>query len=600
MKSSTLKRRHFVLHKLNTSQTNCRKNLIKSLVTSSTSNLLVVTVVFSLFAFTQTLILGSRFGSNDDFVMSQIANGGFTGESSKYLLFSNILIGHALVFFYQILPSVQWYPLLQILSMSFAFAVFVRCGIFKLAYLNLGLKSVRILFALVFFAVTCSQFMVWVFSINYSTTAYFCSAIGCLAMLLSTRVSPSSIAVAPILVCFLGYLWRPQAFVSVLPIFLLVLLSQIHIASVKSILRNVSFLTLCVLLASFFDQKTYTSSTKWKDFYFYNSLRGKVHGNSVFNLLKEQVGLSEIAKIMKTPEINLSLFGQWFYSTQTTTSESLAQAVRLINVNTMISDLRFGEIALSQAVGMFLLIAPLTIFVLFFKSKRKVSLILTISLIFLFMISAESYLEQFIRLPGYVIEGLRFTAILGFLTLLVLAPPKDSTAFDKKRSSRFFLLFLFLPFVLYANHLIGVLPNNSSSSTKVHDQFIADIRNLQQSLSIPTIDLTESIDPSVLSPWSNFKLTSLPLIPVGWITSSPTASERLSYFKVFEELDTAIISGQISILSIRNSLTLQMVSEYLAVNYGACGTWETDSTTSLPQIYVLSRFRESQECFFTN
>ena len=232
--------------------------------------------------------------------MSQIANGGFTGETSKYLLFCNILIGHALVFFYQILPSVQWYPLLQILSMSFAFAVFVRSGIFKLSFLNLGSKSVRLLFALVLFVVTCSQFMVWVFSINYSTTAYFCSAIGCLAMLLSIRVNPSSLAVAPILVCFLGYLWRPQAFISVLPIFLLVLLSQIRIASVKSIFRNVSFLALCVLFASFFDRNTYTSSAKWKDFYFYDSLRGKVHGNSVFNSLKEQIGVPEIAKIMKT------------------------------------------------------------------------------------------------------------------------------------------------------------------------------------------------------------------------------------------------------------------------------------------------------------
>jgi hypothetical protein len=585
---------------VNNSQTRSQKNLIKSLATRSKSNLLVVTVVFSLFAFTQTLILDSRFGSNDDFVMSQIANGGFTGETSKYLLFCNILIGHALVFFYQILPSVQWYPLLQILSMSFAFAVFVRSGIFKLSFLNLGSKSVRLLFALVLFVVTCSQFMVWVFSINYSTTAYFCSAIGCLAMLLSIRVNPSSLAVAPILVCFLGYLWRPQAFISVLPIFLLVLLSQIRIASVKSIFRNVSFLALCVLFASFFDRNTYTSSAKWKDFYFYDSLRGKVHGNSVFNSLKEQIGVPEIAKIMKTPEINLSLFGQWFYSTSTTTTESLAHAVRLISENTVISELRLGKIALSQAVGVFLVIAPLTMFVLFFKSKRKAPLFLTISLIFILMIFAESYLEQFIRLPGYVIEGLRFSAILGSLGLLVLAPPNGSDAIDKKWSSRFFLLFSFLPFVLYANHLIGVLPNNSSSSTKIHDQFIADTRVLQQSLSIATIDLTESIDPSVLSPWSNFKLTSLPLIPVGWITSSPTANERLNYFKVFEELDTAIISGQVSILSIRDSLTLQMVSDYLSVNYGACGSWETDSKTTLPQIYVLSSFRESQECVFTN
>jgi hypothetical protein len=559
-------------------------------------NLLVITFFFSLYAFTQTLIFGSRFGANDDFVMSQLANGGFTGEASKYLLFINVIIGHVLSFCYQIVPGVQWYPLFQVLSMAFACAVFTCSGVFKLGVFNLGSRSIRMFFALVLFVVMCSQFMAWVFSINYSTTAYFCSTLGCLSLLLSARVKPSSIAFAPIVVCFLGFLWRPQAFISVVPVFLVVLLFQIRIVSIKSIFKNISCLTLLLLAASFFDRWTYVSSSKWKDFYFYNSLRGKVHGNSVFELMVEQVGVSEIAKTINTPAINLRFFGQWFYSTTTTRAQSLEHAVRLIGEDTVISELRLGRIALSQTIGISLVVAPLVVFILLLKAKRKAPLVVSISSIVFYLVFAESYLGQFIRLPSYVIEGLRFSSIFGLLAVLMFGPHNDSHAVDTSRVFRVLLLVLFLPFALYANRLIGTLSDNSSSSNRNHEQFIVDAKLIQQSLSVTAIDLTESFDPSILSPWSNFKLTSLSLIPVGWITSSPAVNERLNYFGVFEELDTAMISGKISVLSLRDSLTLQMLSDYLNVNYAVCGTWNTDSKTSLPHHFVLSDFKESEEC----
>ncbi len=555
-----------------------------------------LTITLGLFALAQTLIFGSRFGANDDFGMAQIANGGFTGKPSEYLIFINVILGHFLKLCYQIAPSVQWYPLLQVLSMAFAFAVFIHLGFIVLKSLAhheslLNWSLISTLFVVVF-----SQFIVWVYTINFSTTAYFCSTLGLSAVLLSLRINPNVFALTPIFVCFLGFLWRPQAFMSAVPIFLLVLFFQFRKVPSLSLVKNVSLLAFVIFLASYLDQLAYTSSDKWRAFYEYNMLRGKIHANFVFSSLIDRYGLTEIASRLWIPEVNLRLFGAWFYSSSTTTVDALERANHLIDQFTEVSKTRIGPIAQSQAKGVFFVIAPLLTLILFAYSRLRITFFALLLLLFAYLILAESYLEQFLRLPGYVIEGLRFSTLIGLILLLIFALVSVARRFQPNHYLRFFMLLSFFPFALYSIHLIRTLPEVSMITKLQQQQSLESAQQFQNSFSTPTIDFIGFVNTSESNPWSSFKLSSLNVITVGWAMSSPHETERLRLFGVYQDLDKAVGDGDISVLSLPSDLSLVYLSEFLFANYRICGTWDSTSITFRDQPVLLSVFKMSGDC----
>lgn len=554
------------------------------------------TLTLVLYAFVQTWIFGSRFGTNDDLGMAQIANGGITGKPSGYTIFLNIFLGKFLQICYQMFPGIQWYPFLQVASMAFAFAVFMRVGIIALKFVIPDDLILRICFASTLLIIVFSQFSVWVYTINFSTTAYFCSVIGLSTLFLSLRINPSSIALYPIYICLLGFLWRPQAFISVVPVFLLLLVFQFRRIPYISVFKNISLLAFVAFLASYLDRLAHTSSGKWRVFYEYNLMRGRLHGNHVFDLLIDRNGFAEIASRLRIPEINLRFFGAWFYSNATTKVDSLARANQLVDENTVISKIQIGPIALSQARGIFLVVAPLTFLILLFYSRKRLAILSLFSIHFAYLMLTESYLEQFIRLPSYVIEGFRFSALVCLILILMFTSVSAANSFSLSHYKKFFVFISILPFALYSIHLIQVLPEFSKSTKLQQRQSLKIVQGFQNAVSLPTIDFAGLIDLSSTSPWSSFKFTSLKLIPTGWIMSSPHQESRLNFFGISDSLDEALAAGKISVLSSQNSLILVDLAEYLHVNYKVCGTWDSAAITFLDQPVLLSVFRVSDEC----
>ncbi len=576
--------------------TSFKANSIRSFIKRFLVSTFGFTLVLGFYATIQTSVLGSRFGANDDFGMSQIANGGYTGKPSEYLLFINIILGHVLKLCYQLIPGIQWYPLLQVVSMSIAFAVFMRSVVFTLRTAIPQERTLRGMYSLTLFFVVFTQFIVWVYSINFSTTAYFCSILGLLSLLLSLRAGQTSIAIIPIFVCLLGYLWRSHAFFSVVPIFSIILVFQFRQIPYKSLFKNVSVMAILILIMNFTNQLAYTTSSKWHDFYDYNFLRGKIHGNFVFDTLIEKYDLSNISNRMQIPSINLKLFGQWFYSNTTTTSESLRRAIQLIDENTIISDLRLSQIALSQATGILLVIAPLTILAIVFVSRRYFLLILSILCILAYLIFAESYIGQFIRLPSYITEGLRFSAILSLFMLLFVSLITGLRDHFLKFYLHQLLPFVLLPLVFYGGHLIWETTDLSSESKNYQAQFLADEKEFKKEFPFALIDSSGLFDPTISSPWSSLKLTSLHVIPFGWGMSSPHQADRLEYLGVSRTLDGAIINGELPVLAFKDSTFLNDISNYLFANYDICGNWDSTPKRYLEQPLMLFRFRTMDVC----
>jgi hypothetical protein len=435
-----------------------------------------------------------------------------------------------------------------------------------------------------------------VYSINFTTTAYFCSALGLSALFLSLQVNPNSIAISPVLACFLGFLWRHQAFVSLVPIALILLVFQFRKITLSTLIKNLLALTIPVSLASYLDRLAYTSSDRWMAFHEFHSLHVKIKGNSVFTSLIERYGLTELALKLQVPEINLRLFNSWIYSISPTNLEFVGRAAQLIKKHTLLTDLRIGEIAQSQTVGISALIASLAILILLVYSSKRVIFASSLSMILLYLILAESYLEQFNRLPGYVIEGLRFSTIVSLISLFILASNSKARNFQLKRFFPVFLLFSILPFALYGFHLIRIIPDYSRNAMLQQRQLLENVRDYEQVFSQPAIDFVNLVDAPLSSPWSDFKLNSINLMTIGWTASTPHETDRLGFFGIDETFNIAISTGKISIIDVQGSVMLKSISEYMYENYKICGLWDSVSIVFRDQPVQLSTFRQSDEC----
>lgn len=94
-------------------------NKIKSLKNIPLKYLITIVVCFAL-PFLILLLYGCNFLINDDFYMMLIAEGKY-GNDSQYLIFINIVVGYILKGLYCLVPSFNWYVLLQLVIIIICF-----------------------------------------------------------------------------------------------------------------------------------------------------------------------------------------------------------------------------------------------------------------------------------------------------------------------------------------------------------------------------------------------------------------------------------------------------------------------------------------------
>lgn len=85
---------------------------------SNINKLVFAFIVSALICIVIPLFAEFRYMTNDDWAMMQIASGGFSGYTSPYLGFTNVIIGQVLVLLYDINRSINWYTC-YLLSINF-------------------------------------------------------------------------------------------------------------------------------------------------------------------------------------------------------------------------------------------------------------------------------------------------------------------------------------------------------------------------------------------------------------------------------------------------------------------------------------------------
>lgn len=215
------------------------------------------------------LIFGSRYETNDDAAMANIAAGAF-GEDTEYLVFCNVLFGFAVKFLYSLIPGVAWYYFLSLFLVALALAA---VG-FELID-RFGPRSGAALYAAVLVIVGSDLFASFQFTKNAGillASGLFLMS-GCLG---SWR--PKLFAGAAL--CFIGALIRWECIFPIFGVFGFALLygflrldrKQKH----RAALSLLSVLA-AIYSASFFNSAYYERDESWRGYLDFNAARAYFH-----------------------------------------------------------------------------------------------------------------------------------------------------------------------------------------------------------------------------------------------------------------------------------------------------------------------------------
>lgn len=543
-------------------------------------------------ALIQVSIVGSKFGKNDDVGISQIANGGFSGKPSEHVVFVNALLGFVLKWLYTVTQTVQWYPVLIICSLVFSISVFFDILIRYFEEYNQFNRASVLFISLL---ITLPMFAYRVFEINFTGTAYFCSTLGFASWILSLKNSNSDHAIGPLVSCLLGFLWRDHAFFSVIPIWFIVLLVCFRRSYQIKFSKNLALFGMMLGFGKIVDFISKNSSLNWKAFYELNSLRGMIHENTIIDSLIKNQGMTFVSRISSIPEINLDFFFNWFFSYSVMGEESLRKITDIIEINSNFASLRIGDTAFIEARGSLLIFFALFLFALIIKPTFRWKFFFASLFIIGFHLLIISYLERFIRTPKYVIDGIQFSVtvaalILFFSQLSVLEYSRKNRNPYRVASFGALCLLLILGSVRLFNDIANAYSDNRINQLK----FESSAKRFGDQLREPAIAFVLPFEISDLSPWSSFRLSSLPVVVLGWTMSSPLEQSRLAFMGVEDDLNYAILNGELSILSSIGSNTPFQVQRYLMTNFDACLNVQSkvlDSTN-----FSLTRFAESTDC----
>jgi hypothetical protein len=539
----------------------------------------------------QIAFVGSRFGTNDDVGMSQIASGGFTGKPSEHLIFINPLIGFLLKWLYIVSPPIPWYSVLIILSLVFSLSIFIDLLLKRLEYAD---TYTQISFLMISFLVLFPTFANRIFEINYSGTAYFCSIIGFSAWILSLNDTADYTSIGPLISCFIGFLWRDFAFYSVIPIFVILFYFCHRRDSLKKYLKNFVLLGSMLLVGTMGALFSRYSSKDWKAFYELNGLRGKLHGNVVIDSLIQNQGMQYVSKLSGISQLNLDFFFGWFVSYDVMEKSSLQKLVEVISNNSSFGSFHLGSLALAESRGSSVIYLVIFSALLIYGSAFKLRYLLASVFIICFQLIAISYLEIYVRTPSYVVDSFQFgVALAAFLLFL-----SQIHIFDTTNKRRPFVIVGLVPvfcvFIFAFVVKFGELTSDFNKARIAQAQFDKDLLSFENKLKEPAIALGAPVELSNVDPWSSFKMTRIPILTLGWAMSSPLEQERLAFFGVNSDLNQALLHGELSVLTSIGSNTEFQVQRYLVTNFGACLDVESEILSGTN--YVVSRFIPSNLC----
>lgn len=236
---------------------------------------LLLNIILYIIEFVLILIfLPFVFETNDDATMNSIASGAISGNPSKYLIITSVIIGSFLKLMYSILPNINWYSWYLIFSF-FAGYLAIQYSFSQIKN-DLWIKIIRHILIL---TILLSSLLI----LQFTRVAAVSLAGGFLLIFFTPQKKYITVFFGVMLIV-LGALIRHHVFL----MYLLLSIPFVFILLLKKQKHTIIYLSIAIflsLLAIKYDNYIYESKPVLKEFIKFKKLRSKIttHDNPSFN-----------------------------------------------------------------------------------------------------------------------------------------------------------------------------------------------------------------------------------------------------------------------------------------------------------------------------
>lgn len=286
----------------------------------------IVSVLINVVILIIHLLVGKLFFvTNDDRFFADILSGAFCSDYREYIVFSNIIYGYILKFFYLTIPFVSWYVWIPIFLSVISFSA--------LTFIIIDSRSPRSAILSNFLLLPTLTFYHYVW-FQWTMNAYLYSVIGIILIVyaIEKRNCNKAIITLGIILGTFGFLIRQDCFISVFPVMICGILIKLITKNINADQRRCLVVATGILLSlcavSFAINKyIYTQDAGWSNYSKYNKYRSKILDYGGIDYNKYASELEEIG----IDKEDVDLFNDWIFAdNEKFTTDKLVQIDNII------------------------------------------------------------------------------------------------------------------------------------------------------------------------------------------------------------------------------------------------------------------------------
>lgn len=270
---------------------------------------LISLAVSSGIVFVMQLMLGIYYSTDDDYAMASTAFNYHTTDIGEHLVFINGIIGKILRILYGITSSIHWYSWLMVFFFVVSFAILFYV-FWNLRESIIGLLPIAFIEILIinYYSFTVVAYLLTITAFVFGT--YYLKSDSNKTILKSIFASGVFLGLL-----LLGFMYRPRAFYSALPLLVPLAIyckNKINIKVISVVVLGV----LLILGTQFVNNSIQSSNNNWKEYYSYLESRNIIDEGKVdYNKHKKEIEKLGLSKN------DIDCFYAWTYADKKVYSE---------------------------------------------------------------------------------------------------------------------------------------------------------------------------------------------------------------------------------------------------------------------------------------
>ena len=258
---------------------------VNNTISSSIKKTLII-ILISIVTFMFFISRPVVFEPSGDALFNLISAGVF-GNDNEYVLFSNIILGFLLKYLYILIPKINWYLWLMLISelvslISVSYAITRKCNLINTILLSTIIN--------LFIGGECFT------DVQFTVAAMICSSSGLMLISVGMEDKSKGMKCSGVLLYFLGFLWRTECAIMVLPFFIAWILIKLLSGKRKVLSIGIIAVTLLLCLSAYaFNHMAY-SRGEWKQYTEHSYYRAAIIDHTpVFYIpgVYDEIGVTE-------------------------------------------------------------------------------------------------------------------------------------------------------------------------------------------------------------------------------------------------------------------------------------------------------------------